>query len=72
MREGIRKGWGGEDRERESVCVCVCDKVVSDCLSPGVGRVFTWGYGSDGQLANNENKGRYTGVVFKPGETLAV
>ena len=25
----------------------------------GVGRVFTWGYGNDGQLANIENKGRY-------------
>ena len=34
--------------------------------------MFTWGYGSDGQLANNENKGRYTGVVFKPGETLGI
>ena len=30
----------------------------------GVGRVFTWGYGNDGQLANNENKGRYAHIVL--------
>ena len=33
-------------------------------LFPGVGRVFTWGYGNDGQLANNENKGRYAFSVL--------
>ena len=35
-------------------------------FSSGVGRVFTWGYGASGQLANNENKGRWVesrGVV---------
>jgi hypothetical protein len=30
----------------------------------GVDRVFTWGYGNDGQLANNENKGRYALIVL--------
>ena len=29
----------------------------------GVGRVFTWGYGSDEQLANNENKGRCVNMI---------
>ena len=24
--------------------------------------MFTWGYGNDGQLANNENKGRYVHI----------
>ena len=48
----------GGERDKERVCQY---KYENSCMtiSAGVGRVFTWGYGNDGQLANNENKGRY-------------
>ena len=42
----------------------VITKIYGQNLFSGVGRVFTWGYGNDGQLANNENKGRYVLIVL--------
>ena len=42
--------------------------MITNNLFPGVGRVFTWNYGNDGKLANNENKGRYAfGMVAQKG-----
>ena len=46
-------GGGGERERVQYVLVCIS-------TFTGVGRVFTWGYGNDGQLANNESKGRYS------------
>ena len=50
------------ERERERVCQY---KYENSCMtiSAGVGCVFTWGYGNDGQLANNENKGRCVSIT---------
>ena len=37
----------------------ITNNIILFIIFSGVGRVFTWGYGNDGQLSNNENKGRY-------------
>ncbi len=49
-----------EDHIVYCTCLCVCVPV---CVCLGNGRVFTWGLGTDGQLGNIEQKGKYVRVT---------